>query len=186
MQVDGKWIEARLTKPPKRGEKTALARAMGIKLDQLSKILKGERQISTVELPGLLTFFGESIGQTSGFEESAAEAYVASESTMTLIRRAMPHISNPATYKAKTAALAFGILQGDVLILDMKDPPANGDVVIASLSDDETGIAQTVIRRMVSGSLISADPSDLPIGINEAGAGIYGPVKGTLRGTTND
>lgn len=60
--IDGEWIKARLT--GQRGEKATLARTMGIRTDQLSRILSGERSVQPEELPRLLEYFGESIGPT--------------------------------------------------------------------------------------------------------------------------
>lgn len=66
--IDGKWIERRLTGA--RGEKTRLAEALGIKRDQVSKIIAGERGIQPVELPRLLNFFGLAIVPVATSEEA--------------------------------------------------------------------------------------------------------------------
>ncbi|WP_146111668.1 helix-turn-helix domain-containing protein [Defluviimonas denitrificans] len=55
--VDGNWISARLTGA--RGEKKRLADHIGIRPDQLTKIITGERQVQPAEHPRILEFFGE-------------------------------------------------------------------------------------------------------------------------------
>lgn len=67
--VDGEWIKRRLT--GKRGEKAALARALGIKPDMVTKILTGERQVQPSELGLLLEFFNETIGPATASELDA-------------------------------------------------------------------------------------------------------------------
>lgn len=53
--IDGKWILARLTGA--RGEKSALAEAMGIPTHMLSKVLKGERRVQPEEIPKVIAYF---------------------------------------------------------------------------------------------------------------------------------
>lgn len=58
--VDGSWIKSRLTGA--RGEKAAVAKAMGISPQKLTHTLSGARNVQPAELPGLLRYFGETIG----------------------------------------------------------------------------------------------------------------------------
>ncbi|MFG6080959.1 hypothetical protein ACEUZ9_001574 [Paracoccus litorisediminis] len=53
--IDADWIKHRLT--GKRGELTELARAVGVKPDVISKILKGERRVQPGEMALIVAFF---------------------------------------------------------------------------------------------------------------------------------
>lgn len=53
--IDGKWIAARLGKD--RGAKVALADALGVKPDVVSKILSGTRRVQPEEIPKVLAYF---------------------------------------------------------------------------------------------------------------------------------
>lgn len=55
--IDGKWIAARLGKS--RGAKAALADAMGVGQDVVSKILNGKRRVQPEEIPRVLAYFDE-------------------------------------------------------------------------------------------------------------------------------
>ncbi len=68
--VNAEWIEARLT--GKRGEKTRLAEAMGINIDKLSKIMRGERSVKATEIPGAMDYFGESLTGEAGEDRTKA------------------------------------------------------------------------------------------------------------------
>lgn len=56
--IDAAWIEARLTGA--RGEKAALARAMGVTPDVVTKILTGQRRVQPEEMTVILSHFGAS------------------------------------------------------------------------------------------------------------------------------
>lgn len=53
--IDGKWILARLEN--RRGAKADLARALGLPMHMLSKILTGARHVQPEEVPKLLSYF---------------------------------------------------------------------------------------------------------------------------------
>ncbi|WP_423212270.1 hypothetical protein [Paracoccus yeei] len=59
--IDAEWIEKRLT--GKRGELAALARALGVKSDVISKIRRGERRVQPEEIPAVLAFFNHQEGR---------------------------------------------------------------------------------------------------------------------------
>ena len=62
--INGDWILRRMK--GKRGEKAALARALGIGPDMVTKILSGERNVQPAEIGPLLEFFGEAIRPAAG------------------------------------------------------------------------------------------------------------------------
>ncbi|WP_103171568.1 hypothetical protein [Paracoccus sp. SY] len=53
--IDAQWIAERLT--GKRGEKSALAQAMGVTPAEVSKILKGGRRVQPEEMAAVKAFF---------------------------------------------------------------------------------------------------------------------------------
>lgn len=55
LEIDAKWIKERLT--GERGEKAALARALNIEPEKVSRILSGDRQIKAGEVPLIRQFF---------------------------------------------------------------------------------------------------------------------------------
>lgn len=58
--IDGAWIKDRLT--GRRGEKAALARALGVGPDIVTKLLSDERNVQPAEFIPLLRFFKISLG----------------------------------------------------------------------------------------------------------------------------
>lgn len=71
--VDLQWLKARMT--GQRGEKARLAEALGIKPDQVAKILTGVRRIQTDEIPKLRAFFNEAVLTISAEEQRLLEMY---------------------------------------------------------------------------------------------------------------
>lgn len=62
--IDAKWIELRLKN--ERGEKAALARAIGVEPHIISKILAGTRQVRSDEAPRVVAFFTKRDGESDG------------------------------------------------------------------------------------------------------------------------
>lgn len=57
--LDREWLRKRLG--DERGQQAALAKALGVRRDYISKILSGERRIQASEVVPLLRFFGEEL-----------------------------------------------------------------------------------------------------------------------------
>jgi len=72
--------------------------------------------------------------------------------------------------------LAFGILKGDTLYLDMSGNQETGDLIIANMAD-ENGSAHTIIRRYAHPYLIPASRSQAILSILTTEA----PIMGTIR-----
>lgn len=68
--IDRHWIKSRLG-PMGRGAQARLASHMRIRPDQLSKILRGEREIQQDELPRVLSFFNARIVEDDAEAERA-------------------------------------------------------------------------------------------------------------------
>ena len=71
--VDIRWLKARLTGA--RGEKARLAEAIGIKPDQVAKILHGVRRIQPDEVPKIMAFFDEVSFSVSAEEQRILQLY---------------------------------------------------------------------------------------------------------------
>lgn len=83
-------------------------------------------------------------------------------------------------YVARASALSFGIAEGDVLTLDLKASPRNGDIVIATLNDPFLGHAWTVVRRFAPPWLIPP-VATVPLDKMDNNAAIMGVVVGIQR-----
>ncbi|HGG04772.1 MAG TPA: XRE family transcriptional regulator [Aliiroseovarius sp.] len=183
------WIKEHLT--GKRGEQAALARAMGINADKMSKIMRGERQIKADELPGMLKFFGVSLRDgdsqpASGFSESEATPFTPKQGDATnhLLAAFLATRRAPEIFEAKTHALGFAILAGDLLAVEMTGTAAMNDLVLCTLADPQTGAANTLLRRYAPPwALSGALPPDAAIRTNTADGSfaILGVVRAVLR-----
>ena len=69
--IDGSWIRARLS--ARHGSQKALADAIGMPPDQLTKIMKGGRQVKAHEIPKILAYFNEN--QQPGLREPQAAVH---------------------------------------------------------------------------------------------------------------
>ena len=55
--IDAQWLKKRLSGD--RGQKAALAEAIGVGTDKISKMISGIRKVQADEIPKILAFFGE-------------------------------------------------------------------------------------------------------------------------------
>lgn len=182
--IDADWIKRRLT--GRHGEKAALAKAMGIDLTKMSKVLKGERRVQSSEIPALLRFF------ESGLSEAAAE-YTGPGSTEALdkdgqiveaaMRLVAPDAARPVPYRITRAMPGFGLLKGDVVILDMDREPTSGDLVVATRLDPETQETRSDVLRWSEPWLLGDTTEDAPVQIKDTGEiAILGTLAGAMRG----
>lgn len=100
-----------------------------------------------------------------------------------LMRTLAPSALNPAGFALTSSAFPFGLLEGDVLVIDLKAPARDGDLVIATIADPQTGTAKTVLRRYLSPYLLSPDPAEEEPSIVVDGhrTVINGPVLASFR-----
>ncbi len=89
-----------------------------------------------------------------------------------------PNIRHRATFRVNKSAPWLGIHAGDVLVIDMRNAPRLGDVVLASVLTGND--AETRVLRYLPPHLVSGDPSESPI--PEAAARVQGPVVALARG----
>lgn len=66
-----------------------------------------------------------------------------------------PSAREPSLYKLRISIATFGYMQGDVLVVDLRRPAKDGDVVLAQMMDLADGSSSIIVRRLFSPFLIS-------------------------------
>lgn len=181
--IDQKWILARLTN--ERGEKARLAQHIGLRPDQVSKVIKGERALKPHEIPKVMSFFDKAPPneKPTGFSESQATPYEASSHRkMSLIETLCPKARHPSLFTVNTAAPWLGYLAGDILVIDMGVKVEDGDKVLATVANPETGESTTIISRYLGPWLSSGAPDEAPLKMDDSQAvAILGVIKASAR-----
>jgi len=182
--IDGNWIKARLPKG-EHGAKAALAEAMGISRDKLSKILNGQRQVQPSEIPGVLSYFAPSAAEGSlapGFSESSVEAFTPKVATLaeTALRLSQKAGTHPTIYRARRDVTSAHVRRGDLLVVDLNGQPAPGDLVVCTIADPDTDVAGTHLRRWFPPWLID-EADGVQAGTDDGSAAILGNVLTVVR-----
>ncbi|HLJ72122.1 MAG TPA: hypothetical protein VKU03_12445 [Roseiarcus sp.] len=131
--------------------------------------------------------FGAGGAPPSGFGEPEADAFDASRASAELAERieALTASKNSLTvWRLRSHAIeAIGYLPGDILIVDLNEPPKRGDVVCAQLYDWSRMKAETVFRLFEPPYLLAAafDRSQLSARLIDKEVGIKGPVIFSVR-----
>lgn len=146
--IDADWIRRHLTH--RHGELKALADAVGIGADKITKILNGTRRVQAHEAPRIAAFFQK---DRPGFAEPA-QTYRAAVTPInptarmqTLAGALCPDIPRPEFYRVSRPAPAAGLLQGDLLIVQLGMSAVPGGLVVATIADTDTDQQVSVIRR---------------------------------------
>ena len=94
----------------------------------------------------------------------------------------------PATYRIEVDLPAFGLIAGDVIIVDLGRLPTPGELAIVSLFDDDSASSTTSLHRFLPPYLQSGtiNPSDALLRIDQPGVTVRYPVIGSLRGVPRD
>ena len=188
--IDGKWIEARLSGA--HGSRKALADAIGITPDKITKIIKGERQVRANEIPLILRYFENRNTQQPGLSEPSAHFASGPIAVLTNIadtlvdiaRLAAPHTKSPTTFTMQRSAFAAGLLMGDLLIVELGNSAAMGDLVLVTLNDTMLDIQTTVLRRFLHPQLVALDFDDQPVVLSSSPtleAAILATIKAVVR-----
>lgn len=92
--------------------------------------------------------------------------------------------SNPAvTHRASASMPDFAILPGDLLVCELSRPPELGDIVVATLVDEQLGTSTSLVRRFLPPYLVAGDGTTPAfIKIDPATVTVRFPVIGTIRG----
>jgi transcriptional regulator with XRE-family HTH domain len=143
-------IEANPQRSPRISAVQALADALGVSLSYLAEGITGN-------------------GARIGFSESDAAPWVPApsgqrpdrtEAQTRIARTLAPNSQQVATFEVTTGMPGFNLDRADVLVIDMKAPAAQGDLVVATVANLETAAATTVVRRYLPPYLIPSDSSN--------------------------
>lgn len=179
-RIDGKWIAARLT--GRHGEKAKIAKAMGIDVQKLSKVLKGIRQVQAHEIPGLMRHFSQGMAESQAAYSTATQIQNLTDNLLSVLKAVAPTARTLTAYTVAHQQLAFGLLKGDILAVDISEPALDGDLVIATATDVQTGDAVTFIARIVGHWLFPAELTEKPMQIGDEGSiAVLGVMRGSIR-----
>lgn len=94
-----------------------------------------------------------------------------------------PSAREPALYRLSVDIATFGYRQGDILIVDMKKPAKDGDIVLAQMMDLTDGSSSILVRRLFSPFLItpSLDERNPVIVADGARTKVIGVVAASFR-----
>lgn len=167
---------------------TALADEIGKTRGYVSLLVRGERTPSADTIariaralnvtPG--TLLDEAPGEHQGFGEQLqpvlSRRLKPGDLAALMTRR--PH--TPALYEVREGVPAFGYLPGDILVTDLNARPRMGDIVLVNRLA-EHGTASTELMRWLEPWLLTADPADAPVRLDEEAA-VLAVVVGMARG----
>ena len=146
--IDADWINRHRTH--RHGELKALADAVGLEPDKITKILNGTRKVQAHEAPRIAAFFQR---DRPGFAEPDApfRAQVtpinASARMQTLGAALCPDLTRPEFYRVSQPAPAAGLLVGDLLIVQLGMSALPGGLVITTIADTRSDLQVSVVRR---------------------------------------
>ncbi len=183
--IDADWIRRHRT--GRHGELKALADAVGVDPDKITKILNGTRQVKSHEAPRIAAFFL----QGGGFSERP-ESYASHASPVNMTGRVRmmisalcPELVNPEVYRARVSALAAGIMAGDLLVVQLGADAQPGDLVVTTIANVEQDTQTTLIRQFWPPLVVplSQDDPYPAMAANESqSAAIVACVKAVARG----
>jgi len=184
--IDANWIRARLT--GRHGELKALADAVGLEPDKITKILKGARAVKAQEAPRIAAFFhpempGFSDGEPAFLHQ--AQPINASAQVQAVAATLCPRLRKPEAYRVKQAAPAAGLLAGDILVVELGMTARPGDLVITTIADTVHDSHATMIRRYWPPLIVpisAEDPFPAMQSEGDQAAAIVASVKAVARG----
>lgn len=94
-----------------------------------------------------------------------------------------PAARHAANYSIAKTMPGFALVSGDVAVIDLKANATQGDLVIATVADLQSGTAQTVVRRYLPPYLISADDASGAdtLVVDNHRTSVMGPVVAVFR-----
>lgn len=179
-----------------------LARSAGVGVDFVRDILRGHvRSPRSENLAKLAVALDMSLDQlldesaapprTNGFHEGQATPWTPppprpGQNDLTFeqaLRLVCPGAEAPGYFRSAVSLPGFGILTGDLIVIDLKRPAEEGDIVVVNAADHARDRATTLIRRLLRPYLVASEtslgqPPELADGKANA---IMGPVVGVIR-----
>jgi len=183
--INKDWILTRLK--GRHGEKAEIATAMGIDIQKLSKVLSGKRQIQVTEIPGLISHFTHGFAEAAGSFTPQAVADItknAGDRISAAARAVVTPDAHIAIFRVYADEMAFGLLAGDIMVVDLRLHAANGDIVIVTETDIETGSCVTHLARLAGDMIVPSTPNFKPVQIGDSQAhAVVGKVIASIRAT---
>lgn len=102
-----------------------------------------------------------------------------------LVYRLAPRAGHPTAFRIGQDLPAFGLLAGDVAVIDLQGRPRRMALVVVTLADPDTGAARTVVRRYLPPVLLDAAAADATI-CDAPGVAIMGPICAVFRAQESD
>lgn len=175
----------------KKMSQTALATRIGKSRGYVSEIIAGKKRPSmavleqiaeALDVPQAALFTTQ---PATGMSENGVEPYEARPKGDLRAAARLAGIDRASLmlYRVQRPYPGFSLLSHDILIVDTQTPGTEAGIVVVTLSDPDTGSAETTLRRMVSPWLIPDDPGASPerIQSNSQRQGLLGTVAGVLR-----
>lgn len=125
----------------------AIARALGVSDVWL---MHGDRRNSAG------TGFSESMAKPWAPPPPSGERPDRAFDHKAFLRALAPRARHASTFRLSVSLFDFGLIAGDVLIVDLNGKAVDGDIVLANVADLTTGNANTIVRRLFSPYLVSA------------------------------
>lgn len=167
------------------GRARRLAESLGVTESHISNVASGKKAASAKLLRGIAELTGIGAGELVGAEMPQGLADQATPYTarpfqvgQTLDAYLAPKTRHRATFVASVAAPWLGILKGDILVIDMRNPARAGDTVLAAVMDGD--FRETRILRYIPPFLSSGAPTE-PL-IAETDVRIQGAIVALARG----
>lgn len=166
-----------------------LAENLNITEGYLSNLINGRRQPSPALLQQIASALGVRVSDlldepaASGMSENEVQFLGAAPSIVRGLCRALDlDCLSPTLLKVNEPYPAFGLRNGDTLIADLNppNPPLKG-LVIATISDPDTGAGLTRICRVTGGMLLQDDYKADPIKAFSQDVAIMATVLGSFR-----
>lgn len=172
-----------------RGRARRLAEELDVSESYLSNLSRGRKSGSVEiwrkisEATGIPVAALVGTDETGGFSDDA-EPFTPPPVPQgaTLDAYLAPGVAHRLTWRSTIAAPSFGILAGDLLVIDMRRAARTGEIVLAATLNGDT--TDTRIARLAPPWLITPDPTEPPI--DASNARIQGPVIAVARGAGLD
>lgn len=128
--------------------------------------------------------------RTSGFADAAtpfsfAGKKISQEEICAAVRALFgPKVVTPALYRVNIDQVAFGLVAGDIAVVDLARLPVPGEIAIASVTDEETASAVHTLCRYAPPLLLSGqiDQNTAIFRVDDPGVAVRHPVAGSIRG----
>jgi hypothetical protein len=166
--IDADWIKRQLAGQP-HGSKSRLADAIGLRPDQMSKVMGGQRKLTPAEVARVLDYFGfhlETDEPATGMSDVPLTPFLprnpsAARSIEALAKALAPDWAQLVVWHTARAFAAYQIAAGDILLTGTAPHPTDGDVVVVTYSDPDS---LTTLGQRAGQGVILPPGTDRPAG----------------------